>query len=95
MQMQIENQLLFEKAGRMIKIMIEIAADLGNSFYCESIEGLFYDIEKRPICRRLNGSRFYVEKGKHLSDAQLKLSTFAQILAHPSPDELGISSQNC
>ncbi len=93
-QMLMEKSLLLAEAKRLIKIMIEIAVDLRN-YFSEFIQGLFYDIEERPICRRLCGSRFYVEKGKHLSDAQLNLSTFAHIFAHPSPEELGISSQNC
>ena len=92
MEMQMEKPLLFGKAERMIKIMRDIAVDLGNPYFSEIIQSFCYDIEERPICRRLCGSRFYVEKGKHLSDAQLNLSAFAHIFAHPSPEELGISS---
>jgi hypothetical protein len=94
MQKQMKKPLFLEKAERMIKIMIDIAVDLGNPNVSEEIQSFSYDIKKRPISRRSDGSRFYVEKGKNLSDAQLKLSPFAYLLAHPSPEELGISSQN-
>ena len=94
-QMQTEKPLLLEKAERMIKIMMDIAVDIGNPRISEIIQGLHYDIEKRPISRSRGGSRFYVENGKHLSDTQLKLSTFAFNLAHLSPEELSMNSQNC
>ena len=78
----------------MMKIMIDIAVDLENPRLSEIMQGYFYDIENRPI---LNWGflGFYVEKGKHLSDAQLKISPFVSNFAHPSPEELSIISQNC
>jgi hypothetical protein len=92
-EMQKEKPLLLKETGRMIKIMIDIAEDLGNPYLIEIIQGCFHDVEKPPICKRLCGPTFYVEKG--LSEVKLKLSTFARMLAHPAPEELGISSQNC
>ena len=78
----------------MIKIIGDIAVDIGIPYFIKVMQGIPYDIKKGAICRRIDGSRFYVKKAKHLSDAKLKLSPFAYKLAHPSPKELGISYHN-
>ena len=92
--MKKEKQLALQKAERMMKIMGEIAVDIGNPYVTELMQGFYYDIEtqKGTTCRRTDGSRFYVEKVEHLSDAQKKLSPFAYAIAHPSPEELGTTS---
>ena len=82
------KQRLIEKAERMIKIMGDIAVDIGIPYYTELIQGTFYDIGKGGDYRRRDGSKFNVKVPKDPSDAQLKLSPFASDLAHPSPEEL-------
>ena len=89
-QMQ-KKSLLLEKVQRMIKIMLDIAEAIEDPFLSEIMQGLAYDIEKGDTCTRLDGFSFYVKKEEHLSEAQLELSPFAYYLAHPSPEERGIS----
>ena len=91
-QMQEEKQLLTEKAVRMIKIMGDIAIDIGIPPYTEVIPGILYDIVKGGIHTRSCGTHFYVKVPKDPSAAQLKLSLYAYTLAHPSAEELGINS---
>ena len=86
-QMQKEKTLLLEKTERMIKIMADIVEDIGEPWHSKVVLGRPYDIEKGSICSRYFGSRYYVEKAEHLSEAQLKLSTLAYCLAHPSPEK--------
>jgi hypothetical protein len=90
-QMQKEKQSALDKAERMIQIMGEIAVDIGIPTYIEHIQAFYYDKTNGTNCRRIDGSRFYV-KVEHPSDAQKKLSPFAYLLAHPSPEELSITS---
>ena len=89
-QMQ-KKSLLLEKVQRMIKIMLDIAEVIEDPFLSEIMQGLAYDIEKGDTCTRLDGFSFHVKKEEHLSEAQLELSPFAYYLAHPSPEERGIS----
>ena len=87
-QMQKEKTLLLEKTGIMIKIMADIVEDIGEPRLSKLVLGCPYDIEKGTTCSRNDGSRYYVKKEEHLSEAQLKLSTLAYCLAHPSPEEI-------
>jgi len=54
----------------MIKIIGDIAFDIGIPYYTKYTQVILYDIKKGAICRRMNGSRFYVKKVKHLSAAE-------------------------
>jgi hypothetical protein len=81
-----KKQTVLEKTERMFKIMGDIAVDIGIPHYIEFIQNFYYDIEKGTKYTRMDGSRFYVNR-KDLSDAQKKLSPFAYLLAHPSPEE--------
>jgi hypothetical protein len=92
-----EKSLLLEKAQIMMlfKIMLDIADNIESLMLSEIMQGFVYDIEKGATCIRFDGSRFCVKKVKHLSEAQLELSTLAYYLAHPSPEKIGISSLNC
>ena len=90
-----EKQLLLEKARRMIKIIKDISVDIGFPYFIEIMRGIAYDVKEGAICGRGGQSRFVVKIGPNPSAAQLELSPFAIFLAHLSPEDLGISSQNC
>jgi hypothetical protein len=92
-----KESLPLEKAKikMVFEIMLDIADNIEDPMLSEIKQGFAYDIEKGATCTRLDGSRFCVKKEKHLSEAQLKLSKLAYCLAHPSPEETGISSLNC
>ena len=85
-----KTQIMF-KTKKMLKVMLDIANDIEDPFHSKIMQGIPYDIVKGTTCTRFNGTRFYVKKVEHLSEAQLELSTFAYHLAHPSPEEIGIS----
>ncbi len=64
--------------------MGDIAVDLGIPGHIEIIHDVLYDVEKGEQKKRDDGSFYYVPQ-KNLSQAQLKMSRFAQYLAHPPP----------
>ena len=66
--------------------MGDIAVDLGIPRHVEIIHGVIYDVEKGEHKKRADGSSYFVDTQKNLSEAQLKISLFAQTLAHPSPE---------
>ena len=92
-QMQEKKLLLLEKTGRMIKIMGDIADDIGDPRLSKLMLGRPYDIETGITCKRIDRSMYRVNKSEHLSEAQIKLSAFAFSLAHLSPKEQSISLQ--
>ena len=81
-----KKKLLSDEAARLIKVMGDIAVDLGIPRHVEIIHGVIYDVEKGEHKKRADGSSYFVDTQKNLSEAQLKISLFAQTLAHPSPE---------
>jgi hypothetical protein len=82
-----KKQLLSDEAARLIKVMGNIAVDLGIPKHIESIHSVLYDVEKGGHQKRANGSSYFVNT-ENLTPAQLRLSVFAECLAHPTPEEL-------
>jgi len=79
--------LLTEEAERLIKVMGDIAVDLGILGHIEIIQGVLYDVEKGEQKKKADGSFYFVDTKKNLSQAQMKMSRFAEFLAHPPPNK--------
>jgi hypothetical protein len=77
--------LLTEEAERLIKVMGDIAVDLGIQSHIEIIHDVLYDVEKGEQKKRDDGSLYFVDTKKNLSRAQMKMTQFAEFLAHPPP----------
>jgi hypothetical protein len=85
-----EKQSILNKSYELVHVMSNIATLLNKRDIGEEISKTFYEYGNR---KRNDGFQFCVDLNVNLSDAQRKLTPYANIFAHPPPKKTGNSHE--